>query len=130
MKERRKFIRIDKDSLIEFKEFEYPVKGKDYLFSKLKNIGGSGLLLKSKKKYKIGTLLHLKIVLTSQEKDKPEIGKEYETSVSHPLSIIGKVVRIEEIEKGSYNIGIMFANFYENDAAALADFINNNLKNE
>lgn len=128
MKEKRKFARIDKKSLIEFKELKYPVEEKDYLSSNIKDISGSGLLFKSKREYKIGTLLHLKIALTGWDRNRPGFMKTNEASVSHPVSIIGKVVRIEEIEKGiSYDIGIKFVNFYEDDAAGLINFINKNL---
>ncbi|MBN2073288.1 MAG: PilZ domain-containing protein [Actinobacteria bacterium] len=129
MREKRKFARIDKKTLIEFRELKHPIEEKKYILSNIKDISGSGLLFQSEKEYKIGTFLHLKIALTGGKEDNPRFRKIGEASLCHPISIIGRVVRIEELKKGaSYDIGIRFVNFYENDAAGLINFINKNLE--
>ena len=129
MKERRAFARLDKKSLIEFKELQHPITEKKYSTSNTKDISGSGLLFQSNKKYDIGTLLHLKVVVTGWQKERPGFKKFNESAVSHPISIISKVVRVEEIEEEKlYDIGVQFINFYEDDAAGLVNFIKKNLE--
>lgn len=128
MKERRKFSRIDKCSLIEFRKLENFPAEEDYSNSSIKNLSGNGLLFESDRKFDIGTALHLKISLIGRDKEKSGFNMEDPVSVIHPVSIICRVVRVEELEKNHlYDIGIRFINFYEDDAAGFIDFLNNNL---
>jgi hypothetical protein len=125
MREKRKFVRIDKSALVEIRELKFPVKKKNYVSVDMKNISGSGLLFRSEEAYGIGTILHLKVALTGAKRNGASFGEYPGKAILHPVSVIGKVVRVEEIEHGlSYDIGIKFLDFYQNDAAALIDFIN------
>ena len=128
MKERRKFSRIDKHSLLEFRELKDSHSKEGYSNSSVKDISGSGLLFEAVRKFDIGTVLHLKISLTGHTEEKLGHNMEDPISVTHPISIICKVVRVEELKKDHlYDIGIKFINFYEDDAAGFIDFLNNNL---
>ena len=128
MKERRKFSRIDKRSLLEFRELEDSHSKEDYSNSSIKDISGSGLLFEAVRKFDIGTVLHLKISLTGHDEEKHGSNKGDPISVIHPISVICKVIRVEELEKDHlYDIGIKFINFYEDDAAGFINFLNNNL---
>jgi len=132
MKERRKFSRAGKNSVVEFKELEFPLTEKDYSNSNIKNISGNGLLFESKNKFDIGASLHLKISLIGWDKDRPGFNiKAPSSPLLPPVSVIGTVVRIEEVKKDSlYDIGIKFTNIDKDDEAGIISFLNKNLENK
>ena len=124
MKERRKYSRIEKNSVIEFKELDFPITNDGFASSRIKNISANGLMFPSDRKVEVGTMLNLKALVIGWDKEKDDFFKYDETAISEPLSILGRVIRLVEVKKGkSYEIGVEFINVSEDDRAALTKFI-------
>ena len=124
MEEKRKYSRIEKNSIIEFKELDFPITNEGFASSRIKNISGNGLIFPADKKMEVGTILNLKVMLIGWDKEKDDFFRYDETAISEPLSILGRVVRIVEAVKGkTYEIGVEFINVSEDDRAALTKFI-------
>ncbi len=127
-KERRKFSRIDKNFRLEYKLMDLSKAESFFVKSKVKNISANGLLLESEKQYDIGDLIQLKVYIMGIEKEKTGFFKYDQTAISEPMTILARVVRIEEIKKNKlYDIGVEFKNIYEDDSDALVTYINKNI---
>ena len=127
-KERRKFSRIDKNFRLEYKLMDLSKAESIFVKSKVKNISANGLLLESEKQYDIGDLIQLKVYIMGIEKEKTGFFKYDQTAISEPMTILARVVRIEEIKKNKlYDIGVEFKNIYEDDSDALVTYINKNI---
>jgi c-di-GMP-binding flagellar brake protein YcgR len=124
LQEKRKFSRIEKNSIIEFKELDFPIINDGFVSSRIKNISANGLIFPSDKKVEIDTILNLKVKLIGWDKEKDDFFKYDETAISEPLSILGRVVRVVKATKDkSYEIGVEFINVSEDDRDALKKFI-------
>lgn len=87
--EKRTFTRIAFEQTINVQSLEIQGQSRD---SRSKNISESGVLISCDKKYSIGTRLKLQITLEGGEN----------------LTLTGSVVRVEQIAKNSYDIGLSF----------------------
>jgi hypothetical protein len=111
-KERRKFVRLSEEDLILCELFsagtleQQPAVGKFYAFTK--NVGEGGILFESDMFFDMGTLLKLEIDIPGWEKYKTEFCKGDAPTGSHPLVVLGKVVRVEDIGGHRYDIGVAF----------------------
>ena len=88
-----------------------------------KDISAGGLLFECKRKYDIGNLLKLEIVIPGWEKFKSEFYKPDESSRSKPLIALASVVRVEMVKPGLYDIGVSFAGIDEGHQSALLQYI-------
>lgn len=69
--ERRKFLRIPKESKVRYHELKCPMVKSDLKNTKSKNVGGGGILFTSKKEIDIGTILKIDITVQGWEKYRP-----------------------------------------------------------
>jgi len=117
--ERRKFLRID--CLIE----SYILcitedKELDCCNGITQNISASGLFFKTKKKYKVGTIVSIEIspgVLNDLDENS---GKVIKTRGF----VLGRVVRIDKIKDEEYDCAVSFVSFQEDDEDYLTIFQN------
>ncbi len=129
MKERRKFARMNKESLIEYKELAFSLKDNGYQKSNIQNVSGNGLLFLADTGFEIGTKLGLKIKIVGWDKEKNDFYKFDETAMPEPLSVIARVVRIEEVKENElYEIGVEFVNVEPENWDALKKYISKNLE--
>ena len=125
--ERRSFMRLPKDTKVEYHTLEYPLDHNNFEEANVKNIGGGGLLFETNHIIDIGKILKLDITLQGWHKFRPGFFKVHESSISRPVTAIAEVVRIEEIIKEKrYEIGVKFVNVYEDDLKGLIEFMENN----
>ena len=86
------------------------------------DISAGGLLLNSPRELPLETLLKLELRVPGWGKHQGRFGSAAEADL-RPLVAIGKVVRVEHLESGDYELGVKFLNVYPDDQAALLKFI-------
>lgn len=124
--ERRKFLRIPKESKVRYHELKYPMAKRDIKNTKSKNVGGGGILFSSGKYIDTGTILKIDITAQGWEKYRPGFFKGGETSVSKPITVIGEVIRSKEAVKNKeYDTAVRFINIHEDDLRGLIGYIEN-----
>jgi len=106
---------------------DQPVRGECADQAVMSNLSAGGLLLKSEKNYGIGDVLHIEMTLPGWEK----FASAGAVAVSSPLlDLRGKVVRIEELADGMYEIGVRITGMDECRRVALERFIYEQVKLE
>jgi c-di-GMP-binding flagellar brake protein YcgR len=90
------------------------------------DISAGGLLLNSARDFPLGTLLKLEIRVPGWGKHQNGFGPAHDQDL-RPLVAVGKVVRIETLEEGDFELGVKFLNVYPDDQEALRRFIDASL---
>lgn len=129
--ERRKFVRIHEEDLLVCEPFDVSVlagasKKRAHVFTK--NLSDGGLLFESCCFFEIGTILKIQADIPGWEKYKVEFLKADDVSGSRPLVVLGKVVRIEDVGDGKFDVGVVFAAIDNEHRTALGKYIGNELK--
>ncbi len=127
--ERRKYARVSHDSILKCERFTIPPQDEKSTY-KTKNISAGGILFESDKKYDLGEILKLEISAQGWDKYLVEFYKPDKLSISEPVKVLGRVVRIEDIGEGRYDIGVEFAAIDEMHRKALARYLGNIRNNE
>lgn len=127
--ERRKFLRLESHHLLNHERFRLQniAGGTDAEHSTMKNISWGGLLFESKRQYNIGDFLKLEIELPGWEKFKNEFLKPDEISRSRPLVVLGRVVRVENISQGIFDIGVSFVSVDHDHREAVMKYVKQTL---
>jgi len=119
--ERRQYRRIPMGATISFQEltFEKASVPAESIYGDL-SVGG--ILLASPREQPLGTLLKLELRVPGWGKHLNRFGPVHDNDV-RPLVAVGQVVRVEQLEDGSFELGIKFLNVYPDDLNALRNFI-------
>ena len=120
--ERRKYLRVKKNSSLKHVKFHLGEAGSDTFQSLSKDLSAGGILFESNILYAIGDVVRLEIAVPGWEKFKPEFYKPH-ISKSEPVVVLVKVMRIERVGYGKYNIGAMFVGIDDGHQMALASYI-------
>lgn len=109
--ERRKYIRIREEDVLVCEPFGASalegVSGRR-LRALTRDVSEGGVLFESSDYIAAGTILRMEISIKGWEKYKREFLKPDEVKTAKPLVVLGKVVRVEIIKSGSYEIGVAF----------------------
>jgi len=127
--ERRKYVRITYESVVECEKFSIPRNHESVREFNIKNISAGGVLFESFEKYEIGDILKIKISAQGWEKYLSEFYKPERLSVSEPIVALGKVVRIEDLGNGNFDIGVEFIGIDEMHRKAFDKFIKKQKEN-
>jgi c-di-GMP-binding flagellar brake protein YcgR len=119
--ERRIYQRIPGGATVGFQELTF-TREPEPATSSYGDISGGGLLLNSPRELPLETLLKLEIRVPGWGKHQGHFGPAHEADL-RPLVAVGKVVRVEHLESGDYELGVKFLNVYPDDQAALMKFI-------
>ena len=119
--ERRQYRRVPLEASVSFQELSFH-KGEEPAQSSYRDVSGGGLLLESSRAYPLGTLLKLEIRVPGWGRFQNHFGPVQEAD-GRPLVALGTVVRLEQLDDGSYELGIKFQNVYPDDLAALMKFV-------
>ena len=109
--ERRKFTRVAEEDLLICEPFDTTAFGGDmkkrvHVFTK--SLSEGGILFESMEIFEIGALLKLQLDIPGWEKYKVEFYKGAAPSGSHPLVVLARVVRVEDLGGGNFDIGVAF----------------------
>lgn len=126
-KDRRKFVRLTEEDLIvcepfEAGSFEHSKTG-DKFYAFTKNLGEGGILFESDTFFEMGSLLKLEIDIPGWEKYKSEFNKSDGPCAQKPFVVLGKVVRIEDIGGGRFEIGAAFSAVDSGQKTALHKYV-------
>jgi len=119
--ERRQYQRIPLEASLSFQELSFH-KGEMPSASSYRDVSGGGLLLESARAYPLGTLLKLELRVPGWGRYQNHFGPVHDAEV-RPLVALGMVVRVEQLDIGSYELGIKFQNVYPDDLEALMKFL-------
>jgi c-di-GMP-binding flagellar brake protein YcgR len=119
--ERRQYQRIPLEASLSFQELSFH-KGEAPATSSYRDVSGGGLLLDSPRAYPLGTLLKLELKVPGWGRFQNHFGPAQDAD-ARPLVALGKVVRVEEMDAGGYELGIKFQNVYSDDLEALMKFL-------
>jgi len=119
--ERRIYQRIPMGATVGFQELTF-TRDPEPSTTVYGDISGGGLLLTSPRELPLETLLKLEIRVPGWGKHQGHFGPAAEADL-RPLVAVGKVVRVEHLESGDYELGVKFLNVYPDDQAALLKFI-------
>jgi len=125
--ERRKYARVPQENVVVCEPFtDQPVRGESGEQAIMSNMSAGGLLIKTEKGYGIGDVLHIEMTLPGWER----FSSTSAVAVSVPLDLRGKVVRIEELSDGMYEVGVRITGMDECRRIALERFIYDQVKLE
>lgn len=119
--ERRQYRRIPMGATVGFQELTF-TREPEPATTSYGDISGGGLLLLSPREVALETLLKLEVRVPGWGKHQNHFGPAHEADL-RPLVAVGKVVRVEHLENGEYELGVKFLNVYPDDQAALLKFI-------
>ncbi len=124
--ERRQFIRIDEEDLLVCEPFD-PANFSGSIAKRIrtftKSLSESGILFETNDPYAVGALLKLQIDIPGWEKYKLEFYKADVLSRHQPLVVLGKVVRVEDIGQGRFDIGVVFTAIDSGHRLALKKYL-------
>ncbi len=109
--ERRKFLRVHEEDVTVCEPFDASTlsgASRKRVHVITKDLSQGGLLFESGEAYAIGAILKLEVGIPGWEKFKQEFFKADALSGRHPLVVLGKVVRVEDVGGGNYDIGVVF----------------------
>ncbi len=119
--ERRQFQRIPLEAKLSFQELSFH-KGDSPAAASYKDVSVGGLLVDSPRAYPLGTLLKLELRVPGWGRFQNHFGPTQDAD-ARPLVALGKVVRVEEMDSGGYELGVKFQNVYPDDLEALMKFL-------
>lgn len=124
--ERRKFIRIKEEDLLICEPFDPALFGgavEKRIRTYTKNLSEGGILFEIDQSYAIGSLLKLDIDIPGWERYKAEFYKADKLSGREPFVVLGKVVRLEDIGKGRFDVGVAFTAVDKGHRLALRKYL-------
>jgi len=110
-KERRKFARIEEEDLLICELYDIHRSGGPDTASTssfTKNVSEGGVLFESDTIFDLGTVLRLEIDIPGWNAYLKGTDRATASSARHPLTVLGKVVRVEDIGDGFFDIGVAF----------------------
>ena len=126
--DRRKYLRLGGKYMVRHEKFSIP-RGAEICEDTAKNISANGLLFESKTIYGLGTVLRLELLVQGIDRFKTEFYKHERLSNTEPFVVLGKVVRVEEVGGGVFDVGVSLVGLDYGYRQALAEYINAHLKN-
>jgi len=124
--ERRKYERLNSIQKVVCRKYVLDGKADVPVEVKLRDTGGGGVLIESRKEYKVGDFLKLEVDLPGWYRFKGGFYRA-DAHLPEPLIILVEVRRAEKISKGKYRIGASFAGIDEGHRDALISFIQSKL---
>lgn len=119
--ERRKFVRVKSTRPIKHTRFALFSRDLEKNFDAVsKNLSAGGVLFESQTLYAPGDLVRMEIDIPGWEKYKTEFIKPGQTTASHPVSVLARVIQSEIIAHGLYDIRAAFVGIDENHQKALS----------
>ncbi len=124
--ERRQYMRVSGKHLVRHEQFTIP-RGTEVRENRAKNISANGLLFESSVKYNMGVILRLELLVMGINKFKTEFYKHERLSNTEPFIVLGKVVRVEMVYEGLYDIGVSLVGLDYLFQKALTKYIDHQL---
>ena len=124
--ERRKFTRVAEEDLLICEPFDASAFGGDmkkrvHVFTK--SLSEGGILFESTEIFPIGSLLKLQLDIPGWEKYKVGFYKGNTPSGSHFLVVLARVVRVEDLGGGIFDIGVAFVALDSGHKLALKKYL-------
>jgi c-di-GMP-binding flagellar brake protein YcgR len=125
-RERRKYPRLDKNTIVDAIEVTYPINDDQYSRGKTDNISQGGLMMKISDHFEVGSLLQMKIRLPGWQKNHPGFIRVLDKTGKTPLKAIAEVIRAEE-NGDQFEVATKFINLDPEDYIALQHYLGRKL---
>lgn len=119
--ERRQYRRVPLGASVSFQELRFGL-GSEALEASYRDVSSGGLLIGSPRNVALGTLLKLQVEVPGWDPDAGRYGPAKDQP-NRPLVAVGQVVRVEQLDNDSYELGIKFLNVHPDDWATLRAFL-------
>jgi hypothetical protein len=109
--ERRKFVRIPESHLVSrrrVKVLSFDGLELHRITAGMKDLSEGGVLFSSDRIFPIGAMLRLELDIPDWERYKMEFYQEQELVLRPGFSVLGRVIRVEEVSADVFDIGICF----------------------
>lgn len=127
--EKRKFIRLKANYLARHIKFKLP--GKDLFptgVAESKDISAGGVLFSSDHAYQVGDIIRMELHITGWENFKSIPAMQQQNIKKLPVLVLGKVMRVEEVDSKNFDIGVAFVGIDDVQQQALLKFISHHMK--
>ena len=127
--EKRKFVRLKVNHLTRHIKFKLP--GIDIYPNKdaeSKDLSAGGLLFTTEYAYRLGDILRMEVHLPGWEKYKSDFFKTGSSTKGMPILVLVKVVRVQVLKDGNFDIGVSFVGIDEEHQLALIKYVEHQLK--
>ncbi len=133
---RRQYFRLEKNAAIAlfpfdpYQELQLPSKANISNAStntELKNLGAGGVLIETEKPYALGDIVKLQITLKDWEAGQLALFQEAKAG-STLFRTIARVVRVEWVESGCYDIGFEFVGIAPEEKESLNRYLLSQMK--
>lgn len=125
--EKRKYIRVYCNNAVGFERLaaeSFGLESDENLEkSTTKNLSGSGVLFESPEIFAVGSTLKMRIDAPGWEKYKTEFYKADKLSTPEPVIILARVVRVEVVDEGKFDIGVCFIGIDGDHQKALMKYV-------
>ena len=105
--EQRKYNRLPKNYLVEFKEFKFPTNAQPYQASRVVDISAGGVCVEAKSNFSTGTRVQVRVHVPRLNKFMPGFFKYYENDAEQYVNAIAEVAWLEPAG-GRYLMGFRF----------------------
>jgi hypothetical protein len=121
--ERRRHFRLPKEARITCQEITYPLGQAPEVAVQMVDVSEGGVGFDAPLPLEVGTLLQVTLILQGWQRHTSEFLKYDETSLSKPLSAVGRVVRRQALGGGQYEIGVEFLDIWEDHWRAMRIYL-------
>ncbi len=125
--DRRRYVRLDGKHLVRHERFTIP-RGAEVIEDAARNISEGGILFTTKMPYVLGMVLRLELKVLGIDRYKTEFYKAERLSNTEPFVVLGKVVRVEAVDGGMFDIGVSLVGLDYLYQHALARYIKAHVK--
>ena len=121
--ERRRHERIPKRARITCQEITYPLGAAPELDAEMVDVSEGGVRLVVDRPLAPEMPVQVALRLQGWHRHTAEFLKYDETSVSRPLTAIGRVVRARELDDGRHEVGVEFLDIWEDHWRAMRAYL-------
>ncbi len=122
--EKRKYVRLKANHLTRHIKFQIP--GMDIYptnNAESKDISAGGILFTSSHAYLVGDVVRMELHIPGWEKYAAQSSEEGRQESKLPVLVLAKVVRVEALGSGKFDIGVAFVGIDDGQQHALSKYI-------
>jgi len=121
--ERRRHARLPKEAVTTCQEITYPLGGEPEVEIRMVDVSEGGVRFDAPRPFELGIPIQVALVLQGWHRHTSGFLKYGETSLSKPLTAIGRVVRCAPLEGGEHEIGVEFVDIWEDHWVAMRTYL-------
>lgn len=122
--ERRRYFRLPKEARITCQEITYPLGQSPEFEVYMVDVSEGGVGFKdSPREFVLGIPIQVALLLQGWHRHTSEFLKYDDTSISRPLTAVGRVTRCAKGDDGNYEVGVEFLDIWEDHWNAMRVYL-------